>query len=54
MGLVLFWPDGGLVEGFGGRVSDQVAVVAVVGLDFFAGGRGDDGEVGGSTEQSAD
>lgn len=36
-----------------GRVSDRVAVVAVVDLDFFAGGRGDDGEVGGLSEQSA-
>lgn len=37
-----------------GRASDQVAVVAVVGLDFFSSGRGDDGEVGGLNEQSAD
>ncbi len=44
------WLGSGLRDWF----SDQVGVVAVVGLDFFSGGRGDDGEVGGLTEQSAD
>ena len=38
-----------MVLGLRGRVSDQVAVFAFVGLDFSGGGRGDDGEVGGLT-----
>lgn len=42
-----------LVRRLRGRVSDQVGVVAGVGLDFFSGGRGDYGEVGGLIEQSA-
>ncbi len=37
-----------------GRVSDQVAAVAVVGLDLFSGGLGDYREVGGLNEQTAD
>ena len=39
--------------GLRGRVSDQVAVFAFVGLDFSGSGRGDDGEVGGLSGPSA-
>ncbi len=45
-------PDDGLVEGFEG-VSDQVAVLAFVGLDFPGGGLEGDCDGGGATEKPA-
>ncbi len=49
---MLFLADDCLVKGFEG-VSDQVPVLAFVGLDFSSGGLQDDCEGGGATEKPA-